>query len=204
MELAAQLGLKEGDQWFQVDLDEEVYATLARAAARLAGLLEDPILSDNSDLFGPLDDLLGALYALIFAQSAGFRERGSERAERLPPRKRARQLERGVVRTDGAWIAGFHLNSALYRISAVRDRVLQVVTKRKNGKLAEHASALFLSWTGDSWSYARLDLVRKEVNRLKHNPGGVVSTREVGPAIAGSAMEELLDLVEAWSKRPEV
>src|SRR5690348_15911882 len=110
------------DQSTTIDLSDQRFGSLAIIAGRIAALLETQAASSNAELFSTLDDLVGALYALVFAHRGGFTERQNQTQELEPPRKRARQLERGYVRIDGVWIAGFHFNSALYRIAAVYHR----------------------------------------------------------------------------------
>ena len=94
-------------------------------------LLDTKDASSNTELFSALDDLLGAVYALVFAHRGGFKERRNQKQELKPPRTRARQLEQGRVRIDGVWMAGFHFNSALYRIAAVYHRALKLVASNK-------------------------------------------------------------------------
>jgi hypothetical protein len=168
----------------------------------MASLLETPLASSNTELFSTLDDFLGAAYSLTFAQRGGFKERRDQTPELEPPRTRARQLEQGHVRIDGVWMAGFHFNSALYRIAAVYHRVLKLAAsdnalqKRKRpmvDDLLPDVEPRFPNWKHD-----HLTAVHNEVNLLKHERCGIYSTRRVLFDDAVAAAEELLNLLEAW------
>ena len=103
----------------QIDILDPTYATLSRAASRIATLLKPPIAKSNAELPASLDDFLGAVYALISAKKDGFKNR-PDRSISIPAvEKLARQIASGKLRTDGKWIAGFHFNSALFRTAAV-------------------------------------------------------------------------------------
>lgn len=191
----------------KVDLEDAGFRSLARLAGRIATLLDNPIASSNTELFSALDDFLGAVYALIFARHCGFKERRKQTPEPEPPRKRARQLEKGEVRVDGVWMAGFHFNNALYRLAAVYHRVLKLAASSRFrqqakeltvGKLLTDVEPCFKAWTGRAWLHPHLEAVRKEVNLLKHERDGIHPTRRVGFNEAVGAVEELLQLLEAW------
>lgn len=191
----------------KVDLEDAGFRSLARLAGRIATLLDSPVASSNTDLFSALDDFLGAVYALIFARRGGFKERRGQTPEPEPPRTRARQLEKGEVRVDGAWMAGFHFNSGLYRFAAVYHRVLKLAAsaeclQRKKkptvGDLLPDVESRFATWTGHTWTHPHLSAVHNEVNLLKHEREGIYATRRVGFDEGVSAAEELLQLLEAW------
>jgi hypothetical protein len=191
----------------KVDVEDTEFRSLTHLAGRIATLLDNPVVSSNTDLFSTLDDFLGAVYALIFARRGGFKERRGHTPEPEPPRIRARQLEKGEVRVDGAWMAGFHFNSALYRIAAVYHRVLklaassQCLQRRKRpmvGDLLLDVERCFANWTGRAWVHPNLSAVHNEVNLLKHEREGIYTTRGVGFNEGVSAADELLQLIEAW------
>jgi len=114
-----------------MDLNDLRFQALAKIAERIVTLLETQAATSNTELFSALDDLLGAVYARVFAHRDGFKERRNQKQELKPPRTRARQLEQGQVRLSGVWMAGFHFNSALYRIAAVYHRALKLVAFNK-------------------------------------------------------------------------
>ena len=104
--------------------------------------------------------LLGALYALHQADRFGYRDRTRSPLRMDYPEELASLAARigvGEVPTEGQWLAGFFLNSALLRLQPASERM---------GKYAN----------------MRQDLVpdvRNEVNRLKHDVEGVISGRTV-------------------------
>jgi len=114
-------------------------------AERISTLLKSPVVAKNSDLEACLDDLLGALYALVFAEQAGFVHRVDRPIEISAVITRAEQVSKGEVRVDGKWIAGFHFNSALYRISATYHRTLKLVIGKDGdiGTLRPNAEELY-------------------------------------------------------------
>jgi hypothetical protein len=191
----------------KVDLENTEFRSLAHLAGRIATLLDNPVATSNTELFSALDDFLGAVYALIFARRGGFKERRDQAPEHEPPRTRARQLEKGEVRVDGAWMAGFHFNSALYRLAAVYHRVLklaassQCLQQKKRpmvSDLLRDVESRFANWTGRAWVHPHLSAVHNEVNLLKHEREGIYTTRGIGFNEGVSAAEELLQLLEAW------
>lgn len=105
-----------------IDTKDPTLKTLVDFAARIVKLLETAHAASNDELVGALDDLLGAVYALISAKEEGFKGKGgaSEFAVALD---RAKDVVNGETFADGNWMAGFHFNSAMFRISAVFDRL---------------------------------------------------------------------------------
>ena len=98
------------------DLSSPIYATLARFAAQIAKLLNAPSVQADPNLAGTLDDFLGAVYALFFAKRGDFTDRTARSIDVTAVQKRAAQMASGELRPDGKWMAGFHFNSALFRI----------------------------------------------------------------------------------------
>ena len=104
-------------------------------------------------------------------------------------------------------MAGFHFNSALFRIAAAYHRALKVVLAEAQSRdfapaLQPRAAALYRQWNSKDWSSARNEDVYKEVNHLKHTPKGVYEGRIVQFKDEMDAIEELLDLIESWARQP--
>ena len=118
---------RNGASISRVDTKNQTFRDVSLYAERIATLLKSPVVAKNSDLEACLDDLLGALYALVFAKQAGFVHRVDRPIEISAVITHAEQVSKGEVRVDGKWIAGFHFNSALYRISATYHRTLKLV-----------------------------------------------------------------------------
>lgn len=57
------------------DLGEQAFRKLAKGARRIAALLETSKVQANEQMKGCLDDLLGAVYALVFATKEKFAHR---------------------------------------------------------------------------------------------------------------------------------
>lgn len=113
----------------QIDRADAAYGRLAGFAARLKVLLDRPKVQADAYLRHGLDDFLGAIYALILAKSQDFTDRPAGTSPELDKVQiRAAQVANGQVRLDGKWMAGFHFNSALLRLSAVYHRILRVLT----------------------------------------------------------------------------
>lgn len=165
--------------------------TLASYANRISKLLETAHSAANVELEGALDDLLGAVYALIAAREAGFKGKlgGSEFAVALD---RAKDAARRVIYDDGNWIAGFHFNSAIFRISAVFDRLPKAIAC-----CSVAAANSYRTKTGRTWKKSNAHAIRKQVNILKHAAGGTYQGREAKLKTALSAISELLSLAEA-------
>jgi hypothetical protein len=187
---------------FRIDLSDRYYKKLSKSAGRIAALLKLPKTSSNHGLIASLDDFLGAIYALIFARHYGFERRKGVRIEVDKVRIRADQIAMGDIRVTGKWMAGFHFNSALFRSAAVYHRILKVAlgmleTKEYPPTLRLKAQKRYPTWTGD-----HVHAVYEEVNHLKHTPKGVIEGRTVDYGRAVMAVNELLDLIEAWERNP--
>jgi len=152
-----------------------------------------------------LDDLLGAVYSLIYARSHAY----DDRQQALDPkdiqavRIRAMDVSTGKVRTEGKWTAGFYFNNALFRISAIYHRALKIVTGKENEKqyvdtLRPIAESLFQNWEHHRWTSTNLVTLHKEVNDLKHTADGIYKGRDVEFSEVVRALDELLTLIEAW------
>jgi hypothetical protein len=191
----------------QLNLADPPYGRLAELAVRFSRLLAHGTTKTDRAVTGTLDEFLGALYGLSLAQTQGFVERpvGID-IEIKVLQDRSDKLARGDVRIDGKWMAGFHFNCGLLRLSAVYDRSLKTVTGNVGKKidiphlLAElDKPALFPTWAGGSvWSRTNIVRVHKEVNDFKHTAQGLNAGRDVPYAVAVDAAEELLVLLEKW------
>ncbi len=180
-----------------VDISEPVYGALCGYAGKINGLLATPLVQANLKLAASLDDLLGAVYALIQANQLGFANRTNRATSICAVEALARQIATGDVEVDKRWLAGFYFNNALFRIAAVCHRVLQIVLTGKDAgvnKYRAKAEGLYQGWTG-----GKLSMVHGEVITLKHTPEGVFSGRTVTYDDASSALGELLALIEFYT-----
>src|SRR5437870_3126531 len=105
-----------------IDLTNADLRQAALTAGRIATLLEKLGTMAKKDVVAVLDDLLGAVYAAIASLEEGFVGKTGE-SEMAPPLNRAKQVASGVIKTHGNWMAGFHFNSGMFRISAAFDRM---------------------------------------------------------------------------------
>src|SRR6266852_8279589 len=112
----------------RIEPGDVAYAALTNVAGRLGSLTRDVHLQSDANVLRSLDDLLGAVYALMLARLNQFEDRPDRPPELQPVITRAEQLERGEIRVSGKWIAGWYFNSALFRIAAVYHRLLKVVS----------------------------------------------------------------------------
>jgi len=149
-----------------------------------------------------LDDLLGAVYALVLARNHGY----DDRLHALDPRDihavsvRARDISIGQVRTEGKWTAGFCFNNALFRISAAYHRALKIVTGNENKKLYVESLLPAVHALHPQWQNANLVKIHEQVNDLKHTAEGIYRGRDVWFDEAVSALVELMSLIEAWEQ----
>jgi hypothetical protein len=193
----------EATQFVEVSLKDPTYRRLARFANRIDKLLaahpNDPHLRDTLDLF------LGAIYALVFAKMGGFVDRTNKSTQATAITKRASDVAAGKIRLDGKWMAGFHFNSALFRVSAVYHRLLKIVVgKPATGEtvdvLRPKVDELYSQWTRHQWPRTSADEVHGEVTRIKHRPVATLNQRRAKFEQSLDAVEELLKLVEAFSR----
>lgn len=130
----------------------------------------------------------------MLAKSLGFADRPTgKQTERDKVQVRAEQVSNGRIRLDGKWMAGFHFNSGILRLSAVYHRVLRVITTdHQKG----HMVTDLLPKLGYQWSNVNIAKVHTEVNKLKHDSGGLGKGREAKFGQALDAVDELLNLIE--------
>lgn len=185
------------------DKEDTATAELMELSQRIAVLLESPGVKASQYLQASLDDMLGAVYSLMLAKHYDY----SERPKGSPPEiqaviNRAKDMAAGKVRTDGKWTAGFYLNNALFRVSAVYHRILKIVAARQTDQvyvrdLLPEAEARYQSATGRPWNYTNVKEIHEEVNTLKHTADGVYGGRQVTFRQVVLALGEMLDLLEA-------
>ncbi len=114
---------------------------------------------------------------------------------------RARDMATCKVRTEGKWAAGFYFNSALFRIDAVYHRVIETVAGTSNEKFEKLLASVdtrFNQWRGCSWERKKLEVINKEMIRLKHRETGIIAGRKVTLEEAVESIRELLTLLEAF------
>ncbi|MCI0724733.1 MAG: hypothetical protein L0338_38090 [Acidobacteria bacterium] len=182
---------------------------------RIAILLGSAKVTKSVYALATLDDFLGATYALILAfhNDPPFQyPRGKADAQVVLDRARSIAKAHNV-RMNGKWMAGFHFNSALFRLSAVYHRSLKVVTgkptsrahvgsDRDSNSLLSQAKRIYTTWTNRSWDNDNIARVHEEVNDLKHTAAGKFWGRNVSQRVAIRAVEELLGLLETWNLQP--
>ena len=181
------------------------YKRLEDFGRRLVLLLDHGLVQKTDPVKAAIDDLLGAVYSLIHAKQQDFQER-TGKTQYGVVRTRAQQIQLGIARTDGRWIAGWHFNSALYRLSAVYHRLLKSVTgdyEQVVADLLPKAEFCYCKWTRNRWTNSHIGRIHQEVNLLKHDKHGIYSGRRATLANAESAIGELLMLLEAWVNAPK-
>lgn len=175
-------------------------ANLFHASGRIVALLVQANVGANHSLQGTLDDMLGVIYSLILARHFGFKDRPVGSAIDVGViAARAHDVANGKVRLDGKWMAGFHFNSALFRLSATYHRVMKVIAGREGpiGKLLPEAQLQYRNAKHSNWQNSNIRTVHEEVNVLKHESSGVYSGRTVSFREAEAALGELIELLEA-------
>jgi len=172
-------------------------------ADRIATLLRDQQVRSNEALTACADDLLGAVYTLVFALHHNF----DDRPNRLAPKDinavlvRAQDMSVGKIRNDGKWTAGFYFSNALFRIAGVYHRLLKVFTGRDDLTVAVLADIAKNRCRNrdKTWNDSNLVEVHREVNHLKHTKRGIIRGRKVTFREAEDAIGELLDFID-WLK----
>jgi len=180
------------------------FAKLTALAGRIAQLLgsKPPI---RQSLQACLDDLLGAVYSLIYAKHYKFVSRPQALGEKDIKNVliRARKMAASKLRTEGKWTAGFYFNNALFRTAAVYHRALKVLTGNEQvknihvDKLEPDAKKRYEAVRHAPWANENARKVHDEVNDLKHASSGILGGRDVRVDIAVGAVTEILDLIEA-------
>jgi hypothetical protein len=176
---------------------------LTALAGRIAQLLgSNPPVKQS--LQACLDDLLGAVYSLMYAKHYKFVSRPQALGQKDIGNVliRARKMAASKVRAEGKWAAGFYFNNALFRTSAVYHRALKILTgneggEKNVGELRPVAEELYKQARGVPWVNERVRKVHCEVNGLKHGSSGVSGGRGVEFETSVEATNEILDLIEA-------
>lgn len=172
-------------------------------AGRIATLLASPRIQSSISMQSLLDDLLGAVYSLIYARHHKY----SERKQPLSSKDiqnvhvRATDIRESKVRTEGQWTAGYYFNSALFRIAAVYHRALKTVAGKEDlypNDLLPIVDTQFQVWKGEAWCHGKTTTVYRQVNKIKHKADGIYRGRGVVFDDAVQALQELLNLIEAW------
>jgi len=187
--------VRNGDPCFQI---------LAELSGRVAALLKRPDVQTDRPLAACLDDLLGAVYSLMYARHYKY----DDRPQPLAPEHldhvlvRANDMANLELRTEGQWTAGFYFNNALFRLAAVYHRTLKIFvvepeTKAHVPDLLPEVKAKYRSLTNADWVDASLAKIHCEVNGLKHSPQGVIEGRDVPFDSSLKAVDEMLTLIEA-------
>jgi hypothetical protein len=184
----------------------EACKRLFQFAGKVAVLFASKRVQSHPSMQAALDDLLGAVYSLIYAKSHGYEDRhqslGSNDIQAVVVR--ATDMSSGKVRTEGKWTAGFYFNNALFRIAAVYHRALKIITGKENSKkvvdkLLPIAKELHEHWRDGRWANVKLAKLHKEVNGLKHSSSGIYLGRTIRFEEAIQAVDKLVNLIEAWT-----
>src|SRR5262245_51529709 len=115
--------------FLELDSHDPKYAALCAYAGRVGKLLTEPGIQSDDGATASLDLFLGAIHAFLLAQHAGYRDRTSRAPKTSAVQVLAGQIHRGRLRDAGVWLAGFHFNSGLMRLSAVFHRALKIIAK---------------------------------------------------------------------------
>src|SRR5689334_12318504 len=102
----------------KVDRKDPEQKALTGYGSRVATLLGKRRVQSSPHMIAALDDFLGALFALLFARQGKFVDRTSQPIEVDAIKRRATQLADAAIKSEGPWLAGFHFNSAIYRIAS--------------------------------------------------------------------------------------
>jgi hypothetical protein len=180
------------------------FAKLAALANRIAQLLSsDPPIKHS--LQACLDDLLGAVYSLMYAKHFKFSDRPKalEQHDIRNVLIRARKMAASKLRTEGKWTAGFYFNNSLFRTAAVYHRSLKAVTGNEDKEniyvcdLEPIAEKNYEKIRHTAWPNENVAKVHREVNDLKHTSNGIIGGRGVKLDQAIKAVDEVLSLIEA-------
>lgn len=138
------------------------------------------------------------IYSLIFASVRDFKDRTDGPIEIGPVKTRAEQLANGHVRITGAWMAGYHFNSALFQTSAVYRRILKTIDRRDASLkiLLPLRQAAYAQKANLDWPNTNIEQVRAQVSYPEHDADGTYHARRVSYEQEVSPAEELIDLLE--------
>lgn len=161
---------------------------LARSVAVIpaAGVAEQALLGH----------LLGAIYALDKSDALGIAEpRSSDRWETYPDELQqvAQALACGE-RPPDTWLADAYLNSAIYRLAALDDRIAKYRWWKVLRALAEQPAK------HDDWKLFRLPEAKKlyeDANSMKHGVSGVLKGRKAKFDDAVALAETFVELLRS-------
>lgn len=119
-----------------------------------------------------LDDLLGAIYSLMYAKHYGYDDRMNPLSTKdiNAVLIGSQDMSNLKMRTEGKWTAGFYFNNGLFRTSAVYHRVLKIVTgneltEKNVGTLRPIAEKLYKQKRGQPWTNTHVRSLHKEGKR---------------------------------------
>lgn len=140
-----------------------------------------------------LDVVAGGLFALLRAQELDYKHRAGPLSDAYL-RNLALRLARmahGQLPRKHAWLAGFYFNSAIHRIAAAGEQLEGILTR------IERRARRSRKQIPDSITLTSVRKVRNEVDRFKHDESGFEGGRNVPPALATHALEEILDALDS-------
>lgn len=181
--------------FLQIDLMEESNQILMSFAGQIKMFLSSPNIKNDQNAIGLLDDLLGAIYSMIFAKHLEFVDRTDKSIEDAAIEQRASQVQTGKIRIDGKWSAGWHFNSALYRIASVYHRLLKLIENGSDKRVGDLVKA-YKDRTGENWENTNTHKIHLQVNKLKHESSGVYFSRSATFSEAIKSIEELISLLK--------
>lgn len=202
--------LENPNTLLEIDSSVPDMKRLAKYSHDLSEIVKDLRLPKDSQAAGTFDDLLGAVYALILARHHEFVDRPPSAEKVIEFDKvqvRALEIKDGKVRLDGKWMAGWHFNSALYRIASTFHRLSRVVTNTPDSEdikvfqLKKAVQKLYGENSGGKrWRFSNVSAVHDQVNHLKHEAKGNVDERSVTYKEALDALGDLIELAKAWKR----
>ncbi|MCD9186863.1 MAG: hypothetical protein LUM44_10540 [Pyrinomonadaceae bacterium] len=197
------LSLNFRETYLEISSTDKDYQKLFDFGGQISVLFDKSEIKNDPNTVAILDDLLGAIYCLILAKYHNFKDRSDQKIENEVIPTRAEQIKKGDVRIEGAWIAGWHFNSSLFRIAAIYHRLLKLIegstSKDYKDKLLKNVKKSYKNWTGEDWSKINTEAIHEEVNTLKHGIQGLYFARNVTFQHALTSISDLLKLIEAWS-----
>ena len=142
--------------------------------------------------------LTGATYALARSIELGFYRSSQDDAvsttDQFDVESILKGIHAGLIPHEGQWLAGFYLNSAIYRIAAGYHPALKILTGKN-----WHTVPRLVSWAkreklikNDDINY--LDKIYDEVKKFKHDPAGPHEVRIVTLKLALDGLSQLISL----------
>lgn len=128
--------------------------------------------------------LLGAVFSLENAISLNYEDRTGENLPRNyieELRKIAKRIELNEELEEREWLAGYYFDSAVQRLAALNERVSKYIF----GKKQDISS-----------------VIRREVNRMKHDIEGILSGRTANVEDALKASLNIAELLKKYCAEP--